>query len=200
MSLGTCRDASPRLDFSHFHHFLNQCVLYDLVGSTSEASCQNVELVFWSNPSVLVSLLSLCSAMLLVAIGPQSARRRSPNSLICRRVLRMVHTEQVDLRQRFLRYPIPCESRLIIPLGLGIPMGWQGTWDNPVNEFALSCNSWIWTINWFTVEGFSSFCVESSSYFNCRDLSASAQQILRYSSISWPSPCAIFLESFVSHF
>ena len=39
-------------------------------------------------------------------------------------------------------------------------------------------------------------CVESSSYFNCRDLSASAQQILRYSSISWPSLCVIFLESF----
>ena len=52
-------------------------------------------------------------------------------------------------------------------------------------EFTLSCSSWIWDKSWFTVEGFSFFCIESSSIPNCLTLSACLQQIVRNSSIYW---------------
>ena len=51
----------------------------------------------------------------------------------------------------------------------------------------LSCNSWIWATSWFTIEGFSFCCMESSPSFNCRALSASTEQNVCNSSISWQS-------------
>ena len=51
----------------------------------------------------------------------------------------------------------------------------------------------------FTVELFSFCCVESLSIFNCRALSASTQQILRYFSNSLAIPGTIFLKRSASH-
>ena len=61
-----------------------------------------------------------------------------PNSLICRRKLRMVFLEQIGLKKTYPEVPMKFrlsggnpESRLLISLGLGIVKGSLGTWDAP---------------------------------------------------------------------
>ena len=48
---------------------------------------------------------------------------------------------------------------------------------NRMNFSLLSCNSWIWTASWFTLDWYSVTWIESSSILNCFDLSASVQHI-----------------------
>ena len=164
--------------------------------------------------SLLLSVPQCCLSQLA-----SICKETKPNSVNCWRMLRMVHREQKDLRQSFLKYPtssLGITARhssgtrnthgLTMNEDNPVLLAVSGSWNSfaSVKEFTLSCNSWIWTINWFTAEGLSSFCVEGSSYFNCRALSASAQQILRNSSVSWQSLArsswkALFLFSNSSH-
>ena len=118
---------------------------------------------------------------------------------------------------------IPCgkrqsESRLGIPLGLGMVKCRLGTWDAPEllavsgswnslasdKEFTLFCGSCIWVKSWLTVVGFLSCCIDNSSILNCLARFAPSQQILRGSSISWrvlarPSQKRLFLISNSPH-
>ena len=71
-------------------------------------------------------------------------KKMMPNSVNSRKELRMVLLEQVGFQKRFLKYPQfsrassgKPESRLSIPLELGIIKGWLGTWDAP-DLFAVS--------------------------------------------------------------
>ena len=122
---------------------------------------------------------SLCSAILPVSIGfnvqedevkffkfSKSAEDGSPRAGKPSKTCSGVSTE-------FRVSSCKQEPRQIIPLGLGILMGWLGTWDNPellevsgswnvlasFKKYTYSCNSWIWTISWVTEEGFSFLCV-----------------------------------------
>ena len=91
-------------------------------------------------------------------------------------------------------------------LGLGIAEGWLGTWVDPEllavsgSDKSLASDkeftkSWIWVNNCLTVIGFLSWCRDNSSILACLARSASSQQDLLNSSISWPSFAWCFRKS-----
>ena len=99
-------------------------LLYDV----EETSWQSEESVLY-NPAVLFSILLFVPEFYLYELA--SVRKNAtPNSLNSRRVLRMVHLEQVRPSKTFPEVPdefrvsgCEQESRIINPLGLGILMG-----------------------------------------------------------------------------
>ena len=86
-----------------FHHTILKIgfLLYDTEGSRSQTSWQSNESVLW-NPAVLVSNFFSVPQFCLYQLA--SICKKVPNSLKARRVLRVVHLEQVDLQKRVLMY------------------------------------------------------------------------------------------------
>ena len=145
-----------------FHHtnVENKFLLYDMERSRSKTSWQSEELVLFY-PAALFSILLFFPQLCLYHCV--SIRKKTmPNSLNSRTTLRMVHLDQIDFQKTCPYVPYEfrvsgCmqESRLVIPLELGILMGWLGAWDNPellavsgsqncfasFKVFTLSCNS-----------------------------------------------------------
>ena len=108
-----------------FHHTIlkNKLLQYDIKVSRFLAN-RGVGIVEPGGsrltPSLKILPVSLC-------LNPQEDNAKFfENS---RRVLRKVHLEPVDLQKRFLMYPMSSVYETpIIPRGLGILMGWLGTW------------------------------------------------------------------------
>ena len=224
MCQGIYRNAVSRSDSTDFpsKKIEDKFLMHDSEDSRSKTSWQSEELVL-HNSADLFSTPFFVPQLCLYQLA-SICKKTMPNPLNFRRVLTTVHLEQVDLQKRVLMNPTSSvqhaasksRSQPIIPVGLGILIGWLGTTHScslfqdhknsiaSFKEFSLSCNSWIWTTSWVIVDLLSSFCVESSSLLNCPALSASVQQIRRHSSISWQfiarsSWTALFLISNSSH-
>ena len=130
MSQGFLRNASLRPGSSDFpsYNFEDKFFLYDIEDSRSKTSWQNVELVLYDS-AVLFSIL-LCSAIFPVSIGfnlqedddkffefSKNGDNGSPQSG------RYLKKTCLDTPSEFRVSGCKQESRLIIPLGLGMVRG-----------------------------------------------------------------------------
>ena len=141
-----CRDAVPILDVPEFpsYNFEDKFLLHDKEACRSKTSRQTEESVSYNSAFLLNTFL--CSIIWPVLIGfnlqdgdakffefPKSADDGSLGaggpSKTC-----------PDVPNEFRVSGCKQESRLIIPLGLGILMGLLGTWDNP--ELLAVSGSW----------------------------------------------------------
>ena len=116
-------------------HFENKFLLYNIKCSRSQSflAKRGAGIVETCGSRLTTSL---CSAMLPVSIGfnPQEDNAKffefSSTEDGSPRAGRLSKTCP-DVPNKFRVSSCKQESRLIIPLGLGILMGWLGTWDNP---------------------------------------------------------------------
>ena len=124
------RNAVLRSDSSDFqsYNFEDEFLLHEKEGSRSQTSWQSEGLVLY-NSAVLFSIPLFVPQFCLYHFA-SICKKTMPNSLNFRRVLTMVHLEQVDLQKKCLDVPnefrvASCkqESQLINPRGLGILMG-----------------------------------------------------------------------------
>ena len=145
MSPGIFQDAFPRLEISGnpSYHCENKFLQCDTRGSRFQYLDLNVGLVL-TNSAALVSP-SPCSQIFLVLPGPNPQEDVAKFHEFSKRA-EGGPSRAGRLSKTFPEVPIEFrvssgnpESRLSIPVGLGIFMGWLGTWDAP--ELLAVCAS-----------------------------------------------------------